>query len=643
MSTADTFPRLLREHAAKHPGRHALREKRYGIWQPISWVQYEQRVRRFAEGLATLGFERGETIALLGDNRPEWVIAQLAAQALGGSSLGLYPDGGIEEVAHVLTQGQVRFVLAADQEQVDKLVELMQRGAIGAVEQVIYYDARGLGGYAQPYLIEFADVERGGGERAPGWWEEQVSQGRTEDVAILCTTSGTTGKPKLAMLTHANLLWMASSLMSEDPIDRDDEYLSFLPLGWIGEQMIAIACALQSAFALNFPESAATVQSDLREIGPRVLLCPPRIWESMLRQVQVRIGDTGWLKREALRWGLAVGRRAAVARIRGGTPGAALRLQLALAHLVALRPVRAQLGLTRIRRAYVAGAPLGPDVLEFFHAIGVNLKQIYGLTEICGIAAMHRDGDVHVNTAGTGMPGTEVRIAEDGEILLRSPAVFGGYHRNEQLTAEALRDGWLHTGDAGYLDQDGRLVVIDRAKDVMQAPNGTRFSPTLVENKLKFSPNVMEAIAFGGKKRPYVTAMMTIDAANVAIWAERNHLSFTTSSDLAQQPEVYELIAQHVARANQDLPEGARVQRFVLLHGQLDADDGELTRTRTPRRAVIDERYAEIIAALYGGAAGVTIWHSGSERAITLAIQSMDGRVAAEPAPRRGRRLTRSA
>jgi len=649
VSADATFPRLLRQLAAEHPERHALREKRYGIWQPITWAEYEQRVRRFAEGLAGLGFERGETIAVLGDNRPEWVIAELAAQSLGGSSLGLYPDGVVEEVAHVLTHGQVRFVVAEDQEQVDKLVELKERGAIDTVERVVYYDSRGLEGYAQPYLIGFTDVEGGGSERKPGWWAEQVEQGRAEDVAILCTTSGTTAKPKLAMLTHANLLWMGSSLMSEDPIDRDDEILSFLPLAWIGEQMIAIACALQSGLTLNFPESAATVQSDLREIGPRVLFSPPRIWESMLSQVQVRVGDAGWLKRKAFGWGLEVGKQAAAARVRGGAPGGALRVQLALAHLVALRPVREHLGLTRIRRAYTGGAPLGPDVFEFFHAIGVNLKQIYGQTEICGIAVMHRDGDIRFNTVGTGIPGTEVRIAEDGEILLRSPAAFGGYHRNEQSTAEALRDGWLHTGDAGYLEEDGQLVVIDRAKDVMQAPDGTRFSPAFVENKLKFSPYVMEAVAFGGEDRPYVTAMISIDADNVSTWAERNHLSFTTYTDLAQKPEVYELIAQHVARANQDLPEGARVKHFLLLHKQLDADDEELTRTRKVRRGVVNERYGEIIAALYGDASDVTIrttvtYQDGSkaERDVTLAIQSMDGLVAPEPAAKRRRQLARS-
>ena len=641
MSAEATFPQLLRRLAAQHPHRHALREKRYGIWQPITWAQYEQRVRRFAEGLASMGFRRGETLAVLGDNRPEWVIAELAAQSLGGCSLGLYPDGVLDEVAHVLTHGRVRFVVAEDQEQVDKLVELADSGAIDTVEHVIYYDPRGLERYTQPYLAEFTAVEERGAAAA-GWWEEQVEQGRAEDVAILCTTSGTTGKPKLAMLTHANLLWMASSLLSEDPIGADDEFLSFLPLAWIGEQMLALACALQVGFALNFPESAATVQADLREIGPRVMFSPPRIWETMLSQIQVRAADAGWLKRAAFGWGLRIGKRADAARVRGHRSGAALRLQHAVAQVVALRPVREQLGLTRIRQAYTGGAPLGPDVFEFFHAIGVNLKQIYGQTEICGIAVMHRDDDVKFNTVGAGIPGTEVRVADDGEILLRSPAVFGGYYRNDEATADALRDDWLHTGDAGYLDEDEQLVVIDRAKDVMRAPDGTRFSPAFVENKLKFSPYVMEAVAFGGENRPYVAAMISIDGDNVATWAERNHLSFTTYTDLAQKPQVYELIAKHVARANRDLPEGAHVKRFVLLHKQLDADDEELTRTRKVRRGVIGERYADIIAALYGDGRDVTIrttvtYQDGArvERDVTLAIESVNGASAAEPAKRR--------
>ncbi len=372
-----------------------------------------------------------------------------------------------------------------------------------------------------------------------------------------------------------------------------------MPLAWIGEQVIAIACALQAGFTVNFPESPATAQSDLREIGPHVMLSPPGIWESMFGQVQLRTGDAGWLKRKAFWWGLGVGKRAVAARLAGGKLSGPLRLRLALARLVALRPVREQLGLTRIRRAYSGGAPLGADVLEFFRAIGVNLKGFYGQTESCAIAAMHRDGEVRHDTVGTALPGVELRIASDGEILLRSPAVFAGYHRDERATAAALRDGWLHTGDAGYLDDGGQLVVVDRVADVAQAPDGTRISPSFVENKLKLSPHVTEAVALCGEGRPYVAAMLSIDGATVGAWAHQHHLSFTTYAELAQQPQVYDLIAEHVARANEDLPDAANVKRFLLLHKQLDADEQELTRTRKVRREVVAERYAAAIADLY--------------------------------------------
>jgi long-chain acyl-CoA synthetase len=425
---------------------------------------------------------------------------------------------------------------------------------------------------------------------------------------------------------------MGDGLMEVGPIDRRDEYVSFLPLAWIGEQMISVACSLQAGFALSFPEDASTMQSDLREIGPRLMFSPPRIWESLVSSVQVRLQDAGWLKRASFRWGFKVGRRVADARIRGGRLGLHLRLAHGLAELVALRPAREQLGLTRIRHAYTGGAPLGPDVFGFFHAIGVNLKQIYGQTEICGIAVLHRDGDVRFNTVGTPLPGTELEIADDGEIRLRSPAVFAGYFRDEGATNDAVDEGWLCTGDAGYLDDDGQLVVIDRAKDVMQARDGTPFSPGFVETKLKFSPYVQEAVVFGGD-RPYVTAMVSIDMANVGTWAERNSISYTTYTDLAQKQRVYELIGEAIARANEDLPESVRVSRYVLLHKELDADDEELTRTRKVRRGTINERYAPIVDALYDeGADSVVVraavtYQDGSrvERELDLRIQAMNG------------------
>ncbi len=632
---AETFPQLLRAMAADRPHAEALREKRYGIWQSMTFGEFDARVRRFACGLAALGMQSEEAIGILGDNRPEWVTAELAAQSLGGVSLGLYPEGVVEEVAHVLTHGLVRFVVAEDQEQVDKLIDLWDDGRLETVERIIYYDPRGLEHYDLPYLMDFADVEELGTRwdaDHPGWLDEQVAAGRSDDIAILCTTSGTTGKPKLAMLTHHNLMSMGRSLMEIDPIDAEDEYVSFLPLAWIGEQMIALACGLQVGFALSFPEDASTMQLDLREIGPNVMFSPPRIWESMLSQVQVRLGDAGWAKRRTFAWGYRIGDRYAEHRVRGRTPGPALRALHAIADLVALRPVRDHLGLLKIKRAYTGGAPLGPDVFRFFHAIGVNLKQIYGQTEICGISVAHRDDDVKFATVGTPIPGTEMRIAEDGEILLRSDAVFAGYFRNPEATAEARTpDGWLHTGDAGYIDDDGHLVVIDRAKDVMTTRDGTRFSPAFVENKIKFSQYVGEAVVFGGTDHPYVAAIITIDGDTVGTWAEREHLGFTTYTDLAQKPEVYDLVATHVARANEDLPESARVRRFVLLHKQLDPDDEELTRTKKVRRNVIADRYAPIIEGLYADVDEVEIsttitYQDGStaRRDIRLRVMDMD-------------------
>ena len=634
--TADlTFPQLLDRLAATSENEVALQEKRYGIWQPTSWSGYRRRVRGFAHGLASLGFKRGEVLAVLGDNRPEWLISELAAQSLGGMSVGLYPDGVVEEVEHVLSHAGVRVVIAEDQEQVDKLLALHGQGRIDAVERIVYYDPHGLEHYDDHRLVEFTELERRGEEleqQRPGWLEEQVERGKATDPAILCTTSGTTAKPKLAVLTHRNLLSMGARLMEIDPIRPDDEYVSFLPLAWIGEQMISVACSLQAGFALSFPEDASTMQSDLREIGPRLMFSPPRIWESLVSSVQVRLNDAGALKRATFRWGFKVGRRAADKRLRGERPGVGLRLAQWLAQLVALRPVREQLGLTRVRHAYTGGAPLGPDVFGFFHAIGVNLKQIYGQTEICGIAVLHRDGDVRFNTVGTPLPGTELEIAEDGEIRLRSAAVFDGYYRDDAATEEALDEGWLCTGDAGYLEEDGHLVVIDRAKDVMKARDGTPFSPGFVESKLKFSPYVQEAVVFGGD-RPYVTAMVSIDMANVGTWAERNRLSYTTYTDLAQKQQVYELIGEAIARANEDLPESVQVSRYVLLHKELDADDEELTRTRKVRRGTINERYAPIVEALYDeGADSVMVktavtYQDGSrvERRLDLRIQSMNG------------------
>jgi long-chain acyl-CoA synthetase len=622
-----TFPELLFARAAEHPQAIAMQEKRYGVWQPLTWAQYARRVRDFAHGLAGLGIGRGDVVAVLGDNRPEWLITELAVQCLGGAVVGVYPTSVGEEILHVLSLAEVRVVVAEDQEQVDKLIRLKDQ--LPKLATVIYYDPRGMAGYPQPYLERFTDIEAAGAEKAktrPAWRDDRVGMVRPDDTAIICTTSGTTARPKLAELSHANLIAMAEHLAEIDPLRPGYRYVSFLPLAWIGEQMLAVACGLRHGLTLSFPEDAATQRTDLREIAPDVMFSPPRIWESMLSDVQVRIDEAGWLKRHVFGWAYEVGDRVATHRTTGRAPGVPLRMAHAVADAVGLRPVRDQLGLLRIKRCYTGGAPLSPDVFRFFHALGVNLKQIYGQTEICGIAVAHHDGDLRFHTVGAAIPGTELRISDDGEILLRSPSVFRGYLHDPQATAAATDpDGWLHTGDAGFLD-NGHLVVIDRQADVLHHPaDGSRFSNAFIENKLKFSPYAEEAVAFLG--RHGITAILCLDPATVGAWAERARIGYTTYTDLATQRAIADLLAAEIARANADLPASMRVRRFVLLHKQLDPDDDEITRTRKVRRNVIATRYADIIAALDGDEPTVDVdttvaYQDGTtaERTITLAI-----------------------
>lgn len=604
-----TFPRLLLERAAQRPDDVAMQEKLYGIWQPLTWSQYARRVEDFAHGLAGFGVQRGEIVAVLGDNRPEWLIAELAAQSMGAAVVGIYPTSIGEELEHILSLSHARVVVVEDQEQVDKLLRLRETSETIAIERVIFYNPHGLEQYDDPWLIDFVEVERLGRERAeahPDWFAQQVEQGSAEDIAVICTTSGTTSKPKLGELSHRNLLAMAEHLTAIDPADHTFRYVSFLPFAWIGEQMLAVAIGLGRGLTISFPESSSTQRHDLREIGPDVMFSPPRIWESMLSEVQVRIDEAGWLKRKVFGWGYDIGDKAAQARVHGKKSGGLLT---GLADAVSTRPVRDQLGLARVRRAYTGGAPLGPDVFRFFHAIGVNLKQIYGQTEICGIAVVHRDDDIAFNTVGTPIPGTDLRISDDGEILLRSASVFRGYHKQPEETAKTVdAEGWLHTGDAGYLDEAGHLVVIDRAKDVLTAPDGSRYSSAFIENKLKFSPYVEEAVVFGPQEAGQgMTAMIILDPGTVGSWAEHERLSYTTYTDLAAKEEVYDLIAEEITYANADLPEAIQVERFLLLHKQLDPDDDEITRTRKVRRNVIDERYADLIAALRRGDQEVSI------------------------------------
>ena len=604
----DTFPKLLVRNARVMGERVALREKEFGIWQSFTWREYHDHVRDLAAGLVGLGLGRGDKVAIIGDNRPEWVWSEIAAQAVGAASVGIYQDSNLSEVAYVIDHCDASVVVAEDQEQVDKILEMLDE-KLPKVRHVVYTDPRGLRNYRHPKLLAFDAVEEIGRSllrERPGLWEESVARGTAEDLAIICYTSGTTGFPKGAMLSFRNLLSMGLALHQVDPKKPDDEFVSFLPLAWIGEQMMSLSTALAIGFTVNFPEEPETVTENIREIGPNVMFAPPRVWESMASTVQVKIMDTSPFKRFMYERWMPVGRRIADLRFEKKPIPLGLRLLGWLAHVLLFRALKDRLGFSNIRSASTGGAALGPDVFRFFHAMGVRLKQIYGQTEISGISCIHREEDILFHSVGKPIPGTDVRISDTGEILSRSPSVFLGYYKNEKATADTLSDGWLHSGDAGYLEESGHLVVIDRVKDVMRLADGTRFSPQFIENRLKFSPYVKEAVVIGSD-RPYLTAMLCIDMGVVGKWAERSKLSYTTYTDLSAKPEVYDLVQEAVDEVNATLPQAARIHKFVLLYKELDADDEELTRTRKVRRGFVEERYREVIAALYGDAAAVPI------------------------------------
>jgi len=605
---ADTFPKLLVEQAKKYGSKKiALREKDYGIWQSTTWEEYLEKVKYFSLGLISLGFEPGDKISIIGDNKPEWVIAELAAQSAGGFGVGIYQDSILKEVAYIINHSESKFVIAEDQEQVDKILDMLEE--VPGVKKVIYYDPKGLKSYKSDLLAYFPDVIEMGREYEKshqGLFEKNVENTKSEDCAWICTTSGTTGFPKLAMLSHRNLISMAINLGKYDPKYDKDEFVSFLPLPWVGEQMMAIASSLLFGFTVNFPESTESAQADLREIGPHIMFSPPRVWENMCASVQVKVMDASWFKRFMFDLCLPIGYKWSEYKFDKKTPPFYLKILYYLAYLAVFKPLKDRLGFSNIRSAMTGGAALGPDTFKFFHALGISLKQIYGQTEISGISCIHKDDDINPDTMGVPIPETEVKISEDGEILSKSPAVFMGYYKQPEETAKTVIDGWLHSGDAGYLTPEGHIVVIDRIKDVMSLRDGVKFSPQFIENKLKFSPYIKEAVTVG-HNRDFIIALICIDFGIVGNWAERNKINYTTYTDLSSKPEVYDLIQKEVEKVNKGLPENAKVKRFALLYKELDPDDDELTRTRKVRRHFVEEKYKEIIEGMYEGKDSIKI------------------------------------
>lgn len=622
----DTLPKLLLNNAERWPDEPAMREKEFGIWNVYTWRDYRDRVQRIALGLASLGIRRGEVVALLGRNRPNWVWSELAAHALGCMTLGIYEDVLAAEAGYLIGYAEAAAIVCEDEEQVDKVLSLGE--AARSLRAIVYHDDRGMRKYTDPRLVSWRELFERGEElagREPGRFEEEVAKGRGEDVAILCTTSGTTANPKLAMLQHEPFLGHIRAYLEVDPRGPEDEYVCILPLPWIMEQVYVVAMPLLSRIRANFPESAETAMRDLREIGPTHLLLAPRVWEQTAADLRARIMDAGPLTRSLFDWAVRTGTEAVE---RGG--------RSRLADLLVFGALKDRLGFSRVRSAATGGAALGPDTFKFFLAMGVPLRQLYGQTELAGAYTIQRGNELDTDSSGTPFPDTEIRIEDPdengvGEIVTRHPGMFKGYFRNEQATRETLtEDGWMRTGDAGYLDAKGRLVVIDRVKDIARTTGGVRFSPQFIENKLKFSPYIGEAVVLGNR-RPWIAAILCIRYSMVSKWAESRQIGFTSYQNLAANPEVVGLLGEEVEKVNASLPESQRIRRFVVLYKELDPDDGEVTRTRKVRRGVIDERYAAIIEAIYAERARVRVdtvvrFEDGREGRIQAELEIRDTR-----------------
>ncbi|MBW7851591.1 MAG: long-chain fatty acid--CoA ligase [Rhodospirillales bacterium] len=602
VSKFDTFPKLLQHNAASWPDEVAMREKEFGIWNEYSWSHCARQVRLIALGLHALGFHRGAVLGLIGKNRPHWVWSEVAAHALGGSSLGIYQDSMGAEVVYLINYAETRIIVAEDEEQVDKLLEIADQ--IPCVQRIVYCDPRGMRKYEDPRLLSLEELQKLGerldGEQ-PGLYEAEVAAGGAADVAILCTTSGTVSNPKLAMLQAGPFLAHCLSYLRADPKLPSDDYVSVLPLPWIMEQVYAVAQWLISRITVNFVEEPETMMADLREIGPTFVLLAPRVWEGIAADVRARMMDATRFKQWMFDLGMKLGMRAL-------DQGRRSRL----AHHILFRALKDRLGFTYLKSAATGGAALGPDTFRFFQAMGVPLRQIYGQTELSGAYTVHRSDDIDFDTVGVPFDDAEVRIEEPdangvGEIVARGVGMFLGYYRNEEATKGDLRDGWMFTGDAGYFKQENNhLVVIDRIKDLAVTATGSRFSPQFIENKLKFSPFIAEAVILG-HQREFLTAIICIRFSIVSKWAEQRTIAFTNYTNLSARPEVYDLLRAEVEKVNATLPEPHRIRKFVLLYKELDADDGELTRTRKVRRGVINEKYADIIEALYGDTPSVHV------------------------------------
>lgn len=599
-----TFPGLLLKHSQNSADSPAFREKYLGIWQTYSWRESAEQVRALACGFAVMGLKRGDTIAIIGDNRPQLYWVFLAAQSIGAVPVPMYQDGVAEELQYVLNHAGVRFAVVEDQEQTDKLFLIKDR--CSQLEEIIYKDSRGMQDYNQPFVHNYTDVQERGrayDEENPDFFQRELAVTGPDDVAGVFYTSGTTGNPKGVQLTFSNLLVSANRFSHQEALQDDERQINYAPMAWVGDHFF-LALALSAGYSTNCPESRETLLTDLKEIGPTIFFGAPALWEGLLTTITIRMEDAGRFKRGLFRYFIDVAQRAGTDLLDRRPVGLADRLRYWLGEVFIYGPLKNNLGLSHTRLAITGGAPLGENTFSFYRSIGINLKQIYGQTECSAYATRHHNGDARQDTVGPPCEGVEIRIADSGEILVKSPGNFAGYFKNPEATRETLtEDGWLRTGDAGIMTDDGHLKVIDRANDVGALNDGTLFAPQYIENKLKFFPYIREAVALGNA-RNYVTVFINIDLEAVGNFAERIGLGYSGYTDLSQRDEVYDLIRQNVEEVNRDLSRdsnlaSSQVRRFIVLHKELDADDGELTRTRKVRREFVGEKYQTLIDALY--------------------------------------------
>lgn len=615
-----TLPQLLAKNAEIYGDtKTAIREKAYGIWQKYTWKDYFNYVRKTAAGFAALNMKRGDNLCMIVNNSPEWLFSELAAHALGATTLSLFTSSIADELAFSIGRIHSPLVVVQDQEQVDKLIEA--RAKLPHLQKVVYIDPTGMTSYENdPWLISYATLLEIGEKFMadhPQYVEDEIGKGRPRDIAVMIQTSGTTGVPKIAMLSHHNLATMAAQWTEAANIQAEENWISMSPPAWIVDQMWGMGIALGSGMTMNFPETPETVLEDFRDIGPSMLITASRFWEDMASRIRVKISDAGWIKRQLFYWGERVGRSVVEKKLHKRAISWPTKVLYRFLTLAVYNPLLDRLGCSRFHSAFTGGHPISPDVIGFFRAIGLNLKQCYGLTESCGIFQIQPDDEVKLETVGKPLPLTEVKLAEDQEVLVKSEANFSGYYDDYKSTEAAFENGWLKTGDAGYIDEGGHLLIIGRKEDIIRNKSGDAFSPDFIETRLKFSPYIKEAVTFG-EARPYITSMINIDMGNVGNWAEDRMIPYTTYMDLSQQKAVEELILKEVRQVNEQLPEVMKIRKFVLLYKLLDADDDELTRTGKVRRRFVYGLYLKIIEAMYSGLKNV---------GVTGKIRYRDGRI----------------